>query len=400
MEIQKYMSYLQPIAGGVLFLALALWVLLSGERAMERSRKPLGWMSAYRRPGFPLGQQMLAARGPGWLLPVLAALAGICFALIYRLLLSQIVLDSWLVLVKTRYTLFTLVFAALGGVAVCLLLQQLFDDRTVTVLGTLLFCGSPLGWHMAGCLLAAALWLLLRYLLCENAGLKAELWYFAAALLLALAIAVEPVCAVMGLLLVAAHWYRHGWMLGNNRQRFGGFCLAMGLSLLVWILCAVGAALLRQFMLGGFRLSMLRRFASLRGLRLAGGELLRTFKTTLLAPLGLGRLLPPLMDAPLAMLGLAGAVSALRMVLRRRNPRGVLALAVLCVSGLCWVLGGRWIMGPGLVLCAGCLLSNGQIGRRRAPAIVYTVLGVLFDLGLYLAQWYVTANPGILERLR
>ena len=72
---EKYLAYWPVLAGGVCFLALGLWLWLVGERAMERSPKPLSWVREYRRPGFPLGAQALKP-GPLPRLALAAVTAG------------------------------------------------------------------------------------------------------------------------------------------------------------------------------------------------------------------------------------------------------------------------------------------------------------------------------------
>ena len=105
------------------------------------------------------------------------------------------------------------------------------------------------------------------------------------------------------------------------------------------------------------------------------------------------------MDAPLLGLGVFGAVSALRMVTKRRNVRGVVALAALCVLALAWILNAKYLVTLGFVLTGACLLKNCRIGRCGRSALLVSLAGLVWYVALYLAAAYLPLADELIIRL-
>ena len=396
---ENYGSYWPVLVPAVCFLLLGLWLWLVSERAMEAAPKQLRWISEYRRPGFPFRAERMPFPPLRW--PAVVAVALIAAAWQGLILLNTgfAILHSWTALNPTRYTWMLMVVAALGTAAVYVLLQLLYESGFSAFLGALLFAISPTDSQGPTCLLAIALLLAVLYLRAEKPGFPAELRYLGAILALCLGLSV---CAPMVWLipaLIAVHLYKLIWQLRNNRIGVGPAALSLAAALVCWIVCLYGASVVRLFILTGGSVSALRKLISAAPSGAVFRSLRRAVGIEMTVTPGLGRLVNPLIDAPLSALGVWGAVSAAGMACKRRNPRAVLVLIVAALLGLVWLLSARWLLPLGLALTLGAMLRNAELGNKRVLAVIPVAIGALYDIWILLATWGLPLNAELTRRL-
>lgn len=396
---ENYGSYWPVLVPAVCFLLLGLWLWLVSERAMEAAPKQLRWISEYRRPGFPFRAERMPFPPLRW--PAVVAVALIAAAWQGLILLNTgfAILHSWTALNPTRYTWMLMVVAALGTAAVYVLLQLLYESGFSAFLGALLFAISPTDSQGPTCLLAIALLLAVLYLRAEKPGFPAELRYLGAILAFCLGLSV---CAPMVWLipaLIAVHLYKLIWQLRNNRIGVGPAALSLAAALVCWIVCLYGASVVRLFILTGGSVSALRKLISAAPSGAVFRSLRRAIGIEMTVTPGLGRLVDPLIDAPLSALGVWGAVSAAGMACKRRNPRAVLVLIVAALLGLVWLLSARWLLPLGLALTLGAMLRNAELGNKRVLAVIPVAIGALYDIWILLATWGLPLNAELTRRL-
>ena len=396
---ENYGSYWPVLVPAVCFLLLGLWLWLVSERAMEAAPKQLRWISEYRRPGFPFRAERMPFPPLRW--PAVVAVALIAAAWQGLILLNTgfAILHSWTALNPTRYTWMLMLVAALGTAAVYVLLQLLYESGFSAFLGALLFAISPTDSQGPTCLLAIALLLAVLYLRAEKPGFPAELRYLGAILALCLGLSV---CAPMVWLipaLIAVHLYKLIWQLRNNRIGVGPAALSLAAALVCWIVCLYGASVVRLFILTGGSVSALRKLISAAPSGAVFRSLRRAVGIEMTVTPGLGRLVDPLIDAPLSALGVWGAVSAAGMACKRRNPRAVLVLIVAALLGLVWLLSARWLLPLGLALTLGAMLRNAELGNKRVLAVIPVAIGALYDIWILLATWGLPLNAELTRRL-
>ena len=361
---ENYGSYWPVLVPAVCFLLLGLWLWLVSERAMEAAPKQLRWISEYRRPGFPFRAERMPFPPLRWPAVVAVALIAAAWQGLILLNTGVAIFHSWTALNPTRYTWMLMLVAALGTAAVYVLLQLLYESGFSAFLGALLFAISPTDSQGPTCLLAIALLLAVLYLRAEKPGFPAELRYLGAILALCLGLSV---CAPMVWLipaLIAVHLYKLIWQLRNNRIGVGPAALSLAAALVCWIVCLYGASVVRLFILTGGSVSALRKLISAAPSGAVFRSLRRAVGIEMTVTPGLGRLVDPLIDAPLSALGVWGAVSAAGMACKRRNPRAVLVLIVAALLGLVWLLSARWLLPLGLALTLGAMLRNAELTRR------------------------------------
>ena len=386
--IERYLPYWPVLASALCFFVLALSVFIRGERGMERSPKPLSWVPAYR------SAESLGDYTPkGGLLPLLAVAGfSLLIFVFYRLISGG--LDA---LTPDVRRISAMLLSCIGAVSAYLILRLLFGSVLVSLCGSLLFSASYLGSHTALCQLAAALLLLLLWLRQKEKRWFAELLYGAVLLLLVLTAAVTPECVWLLPAPIVLHWYKNIRWLRAGKQGVGRFLGDLGLSLLWWALAALAFVLLRTPLLRGYRAFFEALTPS--GFLENGQIVWKDMLSRLVTPLLRDRLLYPLMDAPLAALGLFGAFSALRMYKRRRDVRGSFAYTTLVCLTAVWAVSAYYAMTLGFLLTAGCLLYNCVRGKRRVLAVTFTALGVLYEIALYCTAWVLPLNEHILQRL-
>ena len=396
---ETYGSYWPVLVPAFCFLVLGFWLWLVSERAMEAAPKQLRWISEYRRPGYPFRAERMPFPPLRW--PALVAVALIAAAWQGLILLNTgfAVLRTWTLLSPTRYTWILMLVAALGTAAVYVLLQILYESGFSAFLGAMLFALSPTDSQGPACLLAIALLLAVLYLRAEQPGFPAELRYLGAILALCLGLSV---CAPMAWLipaLVAVHLYKLIWQLRNNRIGVGPAALSLAAALVCWIVCLYGASVVRLFVLTGGSVTALRKLISAAPSGAVFRSLRRAIRIEITVMPGLGRLVDPLIDAPLSALGFWGAVSAAGMACKRRNPRAVLVLIAAAVLGLVWLLSARWLLPLGLALTLGAMLRNAELGSKRVLAVIPVAIGAVYDLWILLAVWGLPLNAELTRRL-
>ncbi len=397
--IEKYFGYWPVIAGTAVFFLLALAVWLVGERGMERSRKPLSWVGEYRRPGFPLREEVLSCgRFPIWV-ALLAALFALTVSAGLRALGGLLRFGDPLLLIRSRYQIFTIAISIVGTVCVAALLHVFFDKPVISVLGALLFATAPAYGHVPACLLALCLLLLVLYLRLDRGGFAPELLYLLAALVMACAIASQPRTVLFAPCMILVHWYKLMSLRRTEKLHFGTLVAALLAALACWCLFAMLSAVLRIFMLCGFGLRTTANFISRMGFKLVCAQLYYYVRNNLFAVPMRSLLLYPMMEAPVFCLGLFGALSALRLGLRRRDPRGWFCLVFLVLTAAVWIATGCYVVTLGLTLCLGCLLKNCAVGKKLGLAAAVCILGALYHMALTASSWLLPLVPGLAERI-
>ena len=397
--IEKYFGYWPVIVGTAVFLVIGLLVWLVGERAMERSRKPLSWVGAYRQPGFPLRKEVLSCgRFPIWV-ALLAALFALAVSAGLRAVGGLSMSGDPLLLLRSRYQVITIAVSVVGAICVAALLHIFFDSPAISVLGTLLFTTAPAYGHIPACLLALCLLLLVLYLRIDRGGFAPELLYLLAALVMACAIASQPRTVLFAPFMILVHWYKLGSLSRAGRMRFGTLVLALLAALVCWCAFAVLSALLRTFMFCGFGIRTAMTFVRRMGIKLVCAELYYYVRENLLLLPRRNLLLYPMMEAPLFGLGLFGALSALKMGIRRRDPRGWFCFLFLLLTIAVWICTGCYVVTLGLTLCTGCLLKNCAVGKKLGWAAAACVLGALYHLALTASSWLLPLVTGVADRI-
>ena len=397
--LHKYLPFWPIFAATAVFFLLGLWAYLVSERAMERSPKPREWVRRYRRTGFPCRPEML----PAGRVSVPALLGVVLFAILYQLLIranSFYLFTARLELPElSLYTILVLAASAVGAAAVYLSLHVLYYSTFAAFWGSMLFAASPLYTHGVVSLLACTFLFLLLYLRAEKPGLPAEFLYLAAALFLALVIAVCPPAVWLVPVLAAAHVYKLIWQAGTRRLSLPGLILILPVTLVCWLVFAVLAALVRQFIFAGFPVDKLFSLLTVRYLRWCCSWLLFDTRRYLFTLPRLGLFVNPMLDAPLLGFGFWGAVSAVGMVAKRRSARGVIALAALLALGLTWFFTARYLLPLGFAITVGALLKNADLGKRKLSASLFCGLGLLYDFGILAAAWALPLYIDLVCRL-
>ena len=394
-----YLSYWPILAASAVFFLLGLWLYVSGERAMERSAKALGWVADYRRPGFPFRRERLPFRKLRWTALICVILAAVAFQFFMRVNTWRIITQRWMIPTISAYDLSIFALAGLGAAAVYLCVHLLYESGFAAFWASLLFALSPAASRGPVSLIAVSLFLLLLYLRTDKPGFPGELLYFGAVAVFCAALCVCLPAVWLLPVLAAVHLYKLFWNVRNNRLGLVKTLALVLIALLCWALCLFAAVISRFFVLCGFSTEFLRltltadRIPMLLEWFLAqiGNEFARLPRP--------GMLVAPLLDAPLLGLGLWGCVSAIGMLVKRRSVRGFAALASAAALILVWLVSARCLLPLAFALTLGALLKNADLGGRRTLASVFCGLGVCYDLLILCAAWLLPLKGELLSRL-
>ena len=170
-----YLSYWPILAASAVFFLLGLWLYVSGERAMERSAKALGWVADYRRPGFPFRRERLPFRKLRWTALICVILAAVAFQFFMRVNTWRIITQRWMIPTISAYDLSIFALAGLGAAAVYLCVHLLYESGFAAFWASLLFALSPAASRGPVSLIAVSLFLLLLYLRTDKPGFPGEL---------------------------------------------------------------------------------------------------------------------------------------------------------------------------------------------------------------------------------
>ena len=397
---EKYLPYWPVIAASVLFLIMGLWWRLSAARAMELTPKSPDWVKRYRDGGFPFRRERLGSpKLRGWALLLVMILAAV-FAAGRLANTGMLFLKRPELFFHSRYGILLLLLCAVGGGSVYCLLNTLFDSAWVALPGALLFSASAARGHGEGCFLALSLLLLLLYLRAERPGFPAELLYLAAVLALSPMIALRSALVWILLCYPLVHWYKLASQRRGNRLSGGALFWSLLTALIVWLLLVLLAALMRRFLMFGFRAgAVLVLLKKPERLVQVLNELWREIRANLFLRPTPGMTIDLMVDAPLFGFGLWGCVSAWILARKRRNARGVFALVTLAVLFLVWLLTGRYVMTLGLTLTAACILRDADIAEKRSGAVLLTLAGICWYVLIQIAAWYIPLTAGLVERL-
>lgn len=391
--------YYPIVIPAAVFLLLGLFCFFSAQRALERSPKEPGWVRRHGQRGYPFAREAFPARPADWLGVFGVAVFALVSSMLYTALRSLQDGASWLGGLFSAISLGSILLSVIGAVAMYFLLQRLYGSTLISACGSLLCAASFVGSHSAGACLTLALLLLVLWLNAPQEKLfPAELLYYAACLALCGALALCPALFPSLLLFWALHIYKHVSALRSDRRSPGQFALALAAALLFLLVITFCFALLRMLVVYGFWLGALSEQFARYGFLNA---VLRCLKASFLAsfvPLARARAIQPMMDAPLLGLGCFGALTAVVMLVRRRDARSKLLLPILAAQLLTWILCDRYVLGVGFTLSASMLFGNYVRGKKKLPVVVLTVLGVLFQLALYVLTCRLPLSESILRR--
>ena len=394
-----YLQFLPVLAAALIFLVIGAVCFAGSQRAFEHSRKNLSWIKRHGAGGYPFARNAFPNRSADWLGVFGAAVFSLVVSMVYYALRSLADGANWLSGLFSAWSLISVVVNVAGVVALYFLLQRLFGSTLISASGSLLFAASFVGAHTAASLLAIALLMLVLWLNARQERLfPAELLYYAALLFLAAAISLRAQLLPFVLLFAGLHLYKHIFYLREDMETPGMFALAIGLGILCWLLGVCAFIFCRVLLYYGFTFGFLQDyvFPDFVG---AAGKLLRSALHSLTAPLTRGRVLLPMLDAPLLGLGGFGLISALLLWLRRRDPRAVLVLMTAFFAVLVWLLSDCSVLSLAFSLSAGLLFSNYERGGKRAPVICVSILGILYYLVLIVLVFFIPLAGGIVSRL-
>ncbi len=394
-----YLQYLPVLAAAALCLVVGAVCFAGSQRAFERSRKNLSWIKRHGAGGYPFARNAFPKRAADWLGVFAVAVFALVVSMVVSALRSYFAGVNWLSGLFSAASLGAIGIAVCAAIAVYFLLQLLFGSTLVSASGALLFAADYVGAHTAAALLAIAVLLLVLWLTAKQERLlPAELLYWAAALCYCAALSLRPQLLPFCLLFVGLHLYKHIFYLRRDEERPGIFALALVLALIVWVL---GLALyLAGQVFVFFRLTPEFVRSHFAGHPIFAVRLfLRSGLYLVTKPLLRSRVLLPIMDAPLLGLGGFGAISALVLYLRRKDPRSILVLLVLFFAVVVWLLSDTSVLSLGLTLTAALLFSNYERGGKSYPVAIVATLGVIYYLALCLGARFIPMVAGILERL-
>ena len=396
---EKYLPYWPVIAASVLFLALGLWWRLSAARAMERTPKSADWVKHYRSGAFPFRQELLGNPNFRWWALLLTMVLAAGFAVIRLVNTGMIYLQRPDIFFHSKYGIFQLLLCAVGAGAVYILLTLLFGSLWTALPGALLFAASSARGHADCCFLAVSLLLLLLYLRAEKPGFPAELLYLGSILVLAPLLALRQPLVWLLLFYPPVHWYK--LVFQRRAGTLSGWQLFWSLlaALAAWAAMFVGAAVLRRYLLLGFRRRELALILEPQRIRYACSELLKQIRLNFFKRPTPGMTIDLMVDAPLFGLGFWGCASAWILARKRRSARGVFALVVLGALLLTWLISGRYALTLGLVLTAACVLRDADLAKKRIPVVLLSLAGICWYVCIQIAAWYFPLVPGLVERL-
>lgn len=395
----RYLQYLPVLLAAAGFLIVGAFAFVLSQRALERSPKSLAWIKRHGAGGYPFAREAFPDKAADWLCVFGVAVFALVVSMVFIALRVHAAGTGWLSGLFSANSLFAVAVDILGAICMYFLLQRLFGSTAVSACGSLLFAASFVGAHTAGALLAVSLLLLFLWLTAAQERLfPAELLYWAACLVYCVTLSLRPQLLPVAALYLGLHLYKHIDRVRRDEQSVGALIGALGLGLLIWAIGALGYVVARLGFFYGFSAEMLRSqlFASPMT---SAARMLRALLRHTVQPFSRGRALLPLMDAPLLGLGGFGAIAALLLILRRKDPRGIFALLILAATVLVWLLSDESVLFVGLTLPCALLFSNFERGRKRAPIVLFTLLGVAYYIALYLATYLAPLSESIRIRL-
>lgn len=399
MDLQRYVQFLPVLLASAGSLVFALIYYLRASRAVAGNRGGLEWIREYGRPGFHFSREALTCHSFDPLGGFGVGVFALVSALGYALLLSKLRTGAWLTGFFSLYTLCSVVLAVASALAMWVLLQHLFDDGMISACGAVLFAAT-LGGRNTTALLAISLLFLVRWFLTapEEALFPRELLYYAACVFLILAVVTEPGLLWLAFFYALLHMGRCIRRFACNR-RGGQLALALILALAGWALAAV-LLVFAQYALTYIFVGSLPGFAPFtdafyRYAAAIGRWMLRSL---LHRPMR-SYALPAMINAPVFFVGLAGLVMALVCAVRRHEPHCLLALCVTGALALCWALTGSYALTPGLILAIACLWQVFTASGKKAPVVLFTVLGVGYSIVFCLAAAFLPLSADLVSRL-
>lgn len=394
---QNYLPYLPVLAAALVFLAIGALCFAFSQRALETSRKKLSWVRRHGKKGYPFAANRFPNKPADWLGVFATAVFALVVAMMATALRAVAGGANWLSGVFSLSALTKIVIDVCGAIALYLLLQRMFGSTAVSASVSLLFAASFVGSPTAASMLSVALLLLVLWMTARQETLfPDELLYYAACFALCLAISIRPALLPFVLLFIGLHLFKLISYLRTGKLRPGTMALALFLALLAWAL-GTGLYLLgRIFFAAGLNAALWGRI--LEDTARVERQLLVPLHN-LTAPLTRSRVLLPAMEAPLLGIGGFGLISALLLLIRRKDPRALLALLVGGVALLVWILSDTSVLSLGFALPAALLYSNFERGEKKLPIILTAVLGVIYYLALYFLACYLPMTQAILDRL-
>lgn len=386
--LQYYANFAPALIGAALFffIALAFWV--TGRRALTSARGGLDWVRNYRTDSFDFSYRRLTCSDRDKLVLFAVIVFALIFSALEAFLRSRYDTGSWFSEFYSIRTLARLVIFTAGAFATCWLLQDIFDDNTLALCGSLLFAASFITGHTAISLLMCSLAFFLRWFVTDDDAplFPRILLLVAADLLLAMAASRMIGLTWIAVLYLALHIHKSVRRFNAGTCKLWELIVLPIIGILLWLVAIVVSNLGVMFLL------QRANFTNF----LKTGVILRMLLRPLRVPamilngrLNFGLLLYPLADAPLLMLGFFGFFVALRAAIDRHEPYALICVIVTAVLLLVWAFTRQYCLLPALVLCTVCLLRRFAAAEKKIPIIIYTVLGCLYYIALYLLTYLV-----------
>lgn len=400
-SIQYYMTYLPVLIGTAGFFALALMLWLTGKRALASSRGGLDWVREYQIRGIDFSYDRLTHYDRDKLCLFAAAVCSLVLSTAVILLRSHYETGSWFAEFYKLKTMCKLLVYAAGAVSVCWLLQDLFRNDILAVCGSILFAASFVGSHTAMALLVISLLLFLRWFVVPDDAPLMPRFLLLAASNLFLAMAASRMLGLTWVALgyLTLHIYKSIRRSGARRNRTWEIIVMPIVGILLWFL---GYLISSLGVLAVVGLLTPDNFTATLTPQYLLHVIQRPFRLPTMIftePIYRGLLIYPLTDAPLLMLGIFGFFVAVRTAIDRHEPYAVISVFLLLLLGIAWACTRQYCLLPGMILCGICLLRRFAAAEQNAPIIVYTVLGCIYYIVLYILTYLFGISPVLAQIL-
>lgn len=396
--IHKYAEYLPIFIGAVIFFALALAYWLTSRRALKNSQGGIEWVSEYRTSGFDFSRDRLTAKEHDRLCLFGVVVFALIFSVAFCALRSYYETGAWTERLLRPKTLCKLVIYAAGAFSACWIFMDLFRDNTLAVCGGILATLSFVGSHAAMSLIFVSLLLLLCWFAQDD---DAPLFPGLLLLIGAVILLAGAASRTIGLAWLAVGYLALIVCKCIRRKNAGAPTWQFVVLLLCFFVFWAAAFFVGRIgMMYLYGMISIRNAPKLISLQYFGREMLRLVYlpiSAVRAGFSKGMLLYPLLDAPLLALGFFGFFVGIRTASDRHDSAALTSVLLMVLVVLSWLLGRRYCLIPGLLLCGVCLLRRFSAADHRTPVIVYTALSAAYYIALYVLTYLLNGPVAIAQ---
>lgn len=387
-QLSYYVIYLPVLIAAAVFGLASLFLWLGSRRLLSRSSGGTEWLSAYQASDFGFNRSLLE-NSCGLLYPAVCAIAALLADFLYSFLCRYYIGANVLNVLKYISTYLRALISAAGAFSVCVLLQNLTGNNVIAVCGALLFGLQRMTQHGTMCLIAAAMFLLLRWYLALEDGKRGR-----AALLL---VAGNLFLGGASYLLPGLYWLLppflalYVFVYIRSRSGMARSILLPLLGVFVW---AVSFPVIRYcylFELVGF--GAFRIFLS----KFTLASLPARVWAMHYIPFTAGRLVYFLADAPLLFGGFFGLLAAFRETTDRKDPLGLFSLIFAGLMVIVSFVMRFNMMTPAMVPAIACLFRRYVKAGKKAPVIAYAAAGAVWYVGLNVAAFCLPACEALVQ---